>query len=42
LKKNDYFCEFEPVIAQLEFTKTKLPSDYKILFQNPEKQIEKV
>ena len=42
LKKNDFFCEFEVIIPQLSLSKSKLPSDFKSIFQNNDKKIEKI
>lgn len=42
LKKNDFFCEFEQIISQLSLSKSKLPSEYKSIFQSSDKKIEKI
>lgn len=38
-KKNDYFCEFETLLANLDITKSKLSSEYKHIFHNNEKRM---
>ena len=42
LKKNYYFCEVDILLSNLEITKSKLPSDYKFIFQSGAKKIEKM
>jgi hypothetical protein len=41
-KKYSYFCEVEQVYSLSEVGKSKLPSDYKFVFQNHDKRVEKM
>jgi hypothetical protein len=40
-KSSGYFCEFEIMLKNIELTKSKLPSEYKNIFQG-KKRIEKL